>query len=288
VQAKAVAEAAAAIRQENSKAADIFISGVKGRHSVVNGLYSPTQEKGQDGRVLYRKSDESGDQALCIEHFEGRWRVKNQSDRGSVACFAHVEGCCALERCRSRIWKVSDGKDFVDQPSVQMVTGFMCVQLVQAAAEAKAAAAAAAAILEDNSNATDIFFFGFDGHNSVINGLYSPTQEKGQDGRVLYRKSDEFDIDEELCIDHVEGAWRVTNRWGREDDACLAYCEGCCALEDCRSRIWKVSDGEENWDFVDQPSVQMVTGEEAKSQASGRSVLAPEHTRASPSILSYV
>jgi hypothetical protein len=123
VQAKAAAEAAAAILKDNSKAADIFISGVKGRHSVVNGLYSPTQEKGQDGRTIYRKSGEFGVEALCIEHFEGRWWVENQSDRGSVAWFAVVEGGCALEDCRSRIWKISDGRDFVDQPSVQMVIG---------------------------------------------------------------------------------------------------------------------------------------------------------------------
>ena len=106
----------------------MVLSGVQGVNSVINGLYLPTQETGQDGRVLYRKSGECGDQALCIEHFEGRWRVKNQSDRGSVACFAYVEGGCALEECRpqkcfSRTWKVSDGDDFVDQSSVQMVTG---------------------------------------------------------------------------------------------------------------------------------------------------------------------
>jgi hypothetical protein len=281
----AAAAAAADILKDNSDAADIFFFGFEGYHSVVNGLYSPTQETGQDGRVVYRKSDECGDEALCIEHFEGRWCVKNQSDRGSVACFAHVEGCCALEDCRSRIWKVVDGEGFVDQRSVQMVTGFRCVQLVQAAAEAKAAAAAAAAILKDNSDAADIFLLGFQGYNSVVNGLYSPTQETGQDGRVLYRKSDEFDLDEELCIDHFEGAWRVTNRWGREDDARLAYCEGGCALEYCLSRTWKVFDGE---DFVDEPSAKLVTEGEAISQASGRSVLAPEHTRASPSIVSCV
>ena len=123
MQAKAAAEAAAAIRKDNSKAADIFISGFEGRNHEIDGLYSPTQETGQDGRVLYRKNGECGDEALCIEHFEGRWCVKNQSDRGSVACFAHVEGCCALEDCRSRTWKVSDGERFVDQRSVQMVTG---------------------------------------------------------------------------------------------------------------------------------------------------------------------
>ncbi len=118
--AEAAAKAKAAIHKVNSSVAGIFISGIKGRHSVVNGLYSPTREKGQDGRVLYRKN---GDEALCIEHFEGRWRVKNQSDRGSVACFAHVEGGCALEGCRSRTWKVSDGRYFVDQRSAKLVTG---------------------------------------------------------------------------------------------------------------------------------------------------------------------
>ena len=119
MQAKAVAEAAAAIRKENSKAADIFISGVKGRHSVVNGLYSPTQEKGQDGRVLYRKSGESGDEALCIEHDDDNWWVV---DKLNVYC-AQVEGGCALEGCRSRTWKVVDGDDFVNEPSVRMATG---------------------------------------------------------------------------------------------------------------------------------------------------------------------
>jgi hypothetical protein len=153
-----------------------------------------------------------------------------------------------------------------------------------AATEAKAAAAAAAAIRKDNSNAADIFFFGFEGHNAVINGLYSPTQETGQDGRVLYRKSGECG-EEALCIEHFDGRWRVKNQSHRGSVACFAHVEGCCALEGCRSRVWKVSDGVY---FVDQPSVKMVTGEEAKSQASGRSVLAPEHTRASPSILSCV
>ena len=120
MQAKAVA---AAIRKDNSKAADIFICGVTGVNFVINGLYSPTEETGQDGRVLYRKN---GDGALCIEHFEGRWCVKNQSDRGSVTCFAYVEGGCALEDCRPqksflRTWKVSDGKHFFEQTSVVII-----------------------------------------------------------------------------------------------------------------------------------------------------------------------
>ena len=120
---------AAPILQDNARAVDIFISGGKGRHYVINGLYSPTQETGQDGRTLYRMCGAHGEQVLCIEYFEGRWQVKNQSDRGSSACLAYVysiysivEGGCALEDCCSRTWKVVDGDDFVDGPSVRMVT----------------------------------------------------------------------------------------------------------------------------------------------------------------------
>jgi hypothetical protein len=119
--------------EDNARTVDIFISGGKGRHYVINGLYSPTQETGQDGRMLYRMCGAPGNQALCIEHCEGRWLVKNQSDRGSgvaelhalrdsSACLAYVEGGCALEDCCSRTWKVVDGDDFVDGPSVRMVT----------------------------------------------------------------------------------------------------------------------------------------------------------------------
>jgi hypothetical protein len=121
---------------------------------------------------------------------------------------------------------------------------------------------------------------GVQGVNCAINGLYLPTQKTGQDGRVVYRKSDECG-DEALYIEHGDDNWWVIDKLG----ASRAHVEGGCALEDCRSRTWKVSDGE---GFVDQPSAKLVTGEEAKSQASGRSVLAPEHTRASPSIVSCV
>ena len=149
-------------------------------------------------------------------------------------------------------------------------------------AAAAAAAKAAAAVLKDNSKAADIFISGVQGVHSAINGLYSPTEETGQDGRVLYRKSGDCG-DKALYIEHDDDNWWVID----ELNVYCAQVEGGCALEDCRSRTWKVSDGE---GFLDQPSAKLVTGEEAKSQASdcGRSVLAPEDTRASPSIVSCV
>jgi hypothetical protein len=176
-EAKAAAEAEAAIRKDNSKAADIFISGVTGRHSVVNGLYSPTQETGQDGRVLYRKSGECGEEALCIEHDEDCWEVKYGRD---VYSRAFVRGGCALEECYSRLWRVYDGENHVDQPGVKFVTGDEAKSMASSHStlapqcspsslsilsrvrrsqlvQAKAAAEAKSAILNDNSKTVDIF-----------------------------------------------------------------------------------------------------------------------------------
>ena len=49
----------------------MFVSGATGALcSVVNGYYEPTEEKGVDGRVMYRKV---GDGGVWIEHFEGDW-----------------------------------------------------------------------------------------------------------------------------------------------------------------------------------------------------------------------
>jgi len=123
VQAKVAAEAAAAIRKDNSKACPLVLSGVQGVNSVINGRYLPTQETGRDGRTLYRKSGESGDQALCIEHFEGEWQIKAESHRFSGTHVASVEGGCVLEDCRESNWRVynSAGKLNV-QDDVKIMT----------------------------------------------------------------------------------------------------------------------------------------------------------------------
>ncbi len=123
MQAKAAAEAAAAIIKENAKACPMVLSGVQGVNSVINGLYLPTQETGQDGRRLYRKSGECGDEALCIEHFEGEWQVKSESDRFSGIHVASVEGGCVLEDCRESNWRVYNSKKkLTNQPNVLILT----------------------------------------------------------------------------------------------------------------------------------------------------------------------
>ena len=158
--------------------------------------------------------------------------------------------------------------------------------VAQAEAEAEAKAEEAAAILKDNSNATDVFISGVKGINPKINGLYSPTQETGLDGRMLYRKSGESGP-EALCIEHYDdegGHWQVIDK-SNPDGESYAYVEGGCALEDCCLRKWRVYDGVTH---VKRPSVKLVTGEEARSKASDRASFASECTPSLPSIVSYL
>ena len=117
--AQAAAEATA-ILNDNARAAPVAISGATGEYAAwINGVLEPTQEKGLDGRVLYRKR---GDPSICMEHREGQWEVKPVSGKGLANFYAYVAGGCAAEACTSRMWKVTfDGATFHDAPSVQMV-----------------------------------------------------------------------------------------------------------------------------------------------------------------------
>ena len=125
--AHAAAEAAS-VANGNSKATAIFISGATGpAAAIINGPYSPTQERGLDGRILYCKS---GNASICIEHHGGAWQVKPVSFKGKDECCASVPGACALEACTSRVWRVGDGKALHNQPSVTMVTGADAEQAV--------------------------------------------------------------------------------------------------------------------------------------------------------------
>ncbi len=98
----------------------MFISGATGgKADVINGFYEATEEKGLDGRVVYRKR---GDGSVCIEHFSGQWAVKYVSWKGKDSAHAYVIGLCAFEACASRVWRVVDGKERFE-PSVKMLMG---------------------------------------------------------------------------------------------------------------------------------------------------------------------
>ena len=119
--AEHVAAEARAVAEGNARAGPVFISGAAGLYSAaINGFYTVTEEKSCDGRVVLSKR---GDASMCIEHFAGKWQVKDVSGKGKRACMASVQGGCALEDCTSRVWMVYNGKEDEDQLSVKMATG---------------------------------------------------------------------------------------------------------------------------------------------------------------------
>jgi hypothetical protein len=120
-----------AIAIDNSNAVDhiriIGATGASGAH--INGLYSLTQERGLDGRVVYRKK--IGDSSMRIQHSSGAWQVQNVSSTGPFGCWAGISsGGCALEACGgSRSWRQFDFEtsSFIDQPSIHaMVAAEVC------------------------------------------------------------------------------------------------------------------------------------------------------------------
>ncbi len=116
-----MAAEARAVAADNARAGPVFISGAAGMNSAgINGFYSVTEEKSSDGRVVLSKR---GDANMCIEHFAGKWQVKDVSSKGKDVAFASFQGGCALEDCTSRVWMVYNGKEGEDQPSVKIVTG---------------------------------------------------------------------------------------------------------------------------------------------------------------------
>ena len=119
--AEHAAAEARAVAHDNARAEPVFISGATGDlAALINGVLEPTEEKGLDGRVLYRKR---GDSSVCMEHFGVEWRVKGVLNKGKKGCSAWVAGGCAAESCCSRQWTVQDGEKFQDAPSVKMVAG---------------------------------------------------------------------------------------------------------------------------------------------------------------------
>jgi hypothetical protein len=107
------------IADDNKRAKGVMVSGATGPNAdLINGVYEPTQEKGLDGRVLYRKR---GDPSMIMEHRDGNWEVKPVSHKGADACTAYVAGGCAAEACTSRMWMELVGATHQDAPSVKMV-----------------------------------------------------------------------------------------------------------------------------------------------------------------------
>jgi len=114
------AAVARAVEEENKLAVSVFICGATGPYSaMIDGFYEATEERGLDGRVLYKKRGDG----LWIEHLEGKWQIKHASDKGRDSGNACVAGRCGLEACVSKVWILWDGKKHKKQPSLKMTTG---------------------------------------------------------------------------------------------------------------------------------------------------------------------
>jgi len=70
-----------------------------------------------------------------------------------------------------------------------------------------------------------------------------------------------------MCIEHSNGAWQVKLMTSSGAVGCRAGVAGGCALEACQARVWRVSDEKE---LHEQPSVEFVTGAEARRAVSAR------------------
>ena len=62
--------------------------------------------------MLYAKR---GDVSVCIEHYAGKWYVKDAAYKRMDAFWAYVAGGCGLEACTSRVWtSIGDGEELHD------------------------------------------------------------------------------------------------------------------------------------------------------------------------------
>ena len=148
---------------------------------------------------------------------------------------------------------------------------FRRVTLFAFAQGAEHAAAEARAVADGNARAGPVFISGATGpHAASINGFYVVTEEKSLDGRLVLSKRG----DPSVCIEHRGGKWEVKDVSSKGKAEGIAYVAGGCALEDCTSRVWRVSNGK---GFDVQPSVKVATGREAERQVSGGCMRAHAH-----------
>jgi hypothetical protein len=124
------------------------------------------------------------------------------------------------------------------------------------------AEAKAEAVSDDNSRATFISFLGATGpHADTVNGTFEASQQKSEDGRMVYIKRG----DRNCCIEHSNCRWHVKPASHKGKVGCWAYVAGGCALEACGSCVWSVHDGSA---FAAQPGVKMLMTVDAGREVS--------------------
>jgi hypothetical protein len=106
-----------------------------------------------------------------------------------------------------------------------------------------------------------IFITGITGLETLqrCNGLYDLTNQTFNGYPVYVNRSDRG-----LYLVHRNGDWEIKQSSEKDSDGRgAAFVQGGCPLEACVSRVWKVN-GHKG--FIDQPSVNIVLGEEGERQ----------------------
>jgi hypothetical protein len=220
----------------------VLISGATGRFAEgINGLFAPTLERSLDGRVVYKKCDNS---PLIIEHFCGEWAIKTEMSKGLYRIQGCVVGGCALEFCIGRVWRVFTGYHGwqSEETHLTIAIGADVERQVNANAcalqhsrsphfpsyffqphdalrfsqAADCTKKAALAVAEFNARAVPVLVSGAkEWLSESINGYYVPTLENTLDGCLIYSKCG----DPSTCIARNVRTWdlRSIDKKGEND-----------------------------------------------------------------------
>jgi hypothetical protein len=109
---------------DNTNATFVHISGLVGSAACGNGLYKPQPSDIFCSRVRYKKEHRFGNASTLqtdtptiassvaaddwwLEHYGGRWQLKQSRHKGTGWRWANTLGGTALEACGSHVWRVS-------------------------------------------------------------------------------------------------------------------------------------------------------------------------------------
>ena len=120
-----------------------------------------------------------------------------------------------------------------------------------------------------------IYISGATGSNgALVNGAYDASTKRRDGSQVFIKRGEEG-----WCIEHRgvfnlpvaasasrAGVWQIKPLDFKGSNKCYAYLLGGCPLEACASRVWHVADAGV---MQEQPSIQMLVGDEAEQMVSG-------------------
>ncbi len=127
---------------DNTNATFVHISGLVGSAVCGNGLYKPQPSDIFCSRVRYKKERRFENASIMqtvtpttassvaaddwwLEHYGGRWQLKQSRHKGTGWRWANTLGGTALEACGSHVWRVSH----IDEAATRAADLSVCKKL---------------------------------------------------------------------------------------------------------------------------------------------------------------